>query len=101
MLRFDGHFAWKRRRSSNVGGVIVNTNVDALAFGNSTLTLREAIAVVQAGTTAGFGLSGSELTQINTSGGFGNNTITFTSALNNATISLAHATRGRLHLASR
>ncbi len=79
-----------------LAALTVNTNVDALAFGNSTLTLREAIAVVQAGTTAGFGLSASELAQINTSGGFASNTITFTSDLNNATITLARNTLGQL-----
>lgn len=74
----------------------VNTNVDALAFGNSTLTLREAVAIVQAGTTAGLGLSASELAQISTSGGFATNTITFTSALDNATITLARDTLGQI-----
>src|SRR5215213_5328432 len=56
----------------------VNTNSNPVAFGNTELSLREALTVVNAGTTAGFGLSAQELAQINTATALGaNDTINF------------------------
>ncbi len=56
----------------------VNTASDVAAVGNSVLSLREALSVVNSGTTAGLGLSAQELAQINTTTPLGtNDTIQF------------------------
>ena len=56
----------------------VNSNVDPGAFGDANLTLREALAVVNAGTTSGLGLSAAELAQIDTTTALGtNDTVNF------------------------
>ncbi len=94
--RHRGAFGTRRNRFEHLerrdllAVLTVNTNSDPGVFGDANLSLREALAVVNAGTTSGLGLSAAELAQIDTTTALGtNDTVNFSGVVSPISLSSA------------